>query len=77
MIAIDQLRGAIAARGLSQRKVAGILGITEATFYKKMKRGVFDSDEISALIDILQIDDPMRIFFADFGAQNAPSRTTP
>jgi transcriptional regulator with XRE-family HTH domain len=64
MIRTDKLRGIIAAQGLSQRKVAENLGISSNTFYSKMKKGIFDSVEIEALIDLLQIDDPIGIFFA-------------
>lgn len=68
MIATDKLRGVIAERGLSQRKLAEMLGMTEKTFYAKMKRGVFDSDEIDTMISVLEIEDPMKIFFARIGA---------
>lgn len=67
MIATEKLRGIIAERGLSQRKVAEKLGMTEKTFYTKMKKGVFDSDEMSAMIVILKINNPVEIFFADEG----------
>ena len=33
-------------------------------FYDKMKRGVFDSDEMEQMIDILGIENPVEIFFA-------------
>lgn len=49
MIATEKLKGIIAERGFSQRQVASELGITEKTFYTKMKRGVFDSAEMSAM----------------------------
>ena len=68
MIQTAQLKGIIAARGLSQRKVAKYLGITEKTFYDKMKKGVFDSDEISEIIAILDIKKPLDIFFTELGA---------
>ena len=64
MILTDELRGIIAKKGLSQRKVAKMLGIREATFYNKMKKGVFTSTEMNAMVDILDIDDPASIFFA-------------
>ena len=66
MVDTDKLRGIIAERGLSQRKVAKNLGISEKTFYIKMKNGVFDSDEMSKMGEILSIKDPARIFFAEF-----------
>ena len=65
MIDTSELRGIIAREGLSQRKVAAELGITQDTFYRKMKRGVFDSDEINQMITLLHIQDPVAIFFTN------------
>lgn len=65
MVRTDDLRGIIAKRGLSQSKMAGIIGVTPKTFYGKMKRGVFGSDEIYIMMKELQIDNPKEIFFAD------------
>jgi hypothetical protein len=65
MIRVNELRGRIYAKGYSQRKLAGMLGIAEKTFYLKMKRGIFGSDEIQKMIDILDIVNPVEIFFAD------------
>lgn len=67
MIATDKLRGIIAERGFSQREVADYLGMTPKTFYEKMKKGVFDSDEIEKMILHLGIDNPVDIFFANIG----------
>lgn len=64
MINTDKLRGIIAERRRSQEEVAKALKITPKTFYLKMKKGVFGSDEIEIMIDFLNIDDPMAIFFA-------------
>lgn len=64
MIDTNTLVGVIYSRGLTQSKVAKILGITPKTFYGKMKKGVFDSDEIEVMIDELQIENPIEIFFA-------------
>lgn len=63
MIRTDKIRGLIAERGLSQAKVAQELGMNENTFYRKMKKGVFGSDEIEEMIKLLKIDDPSSIFF--------------
>lgn len=71
MIRTDTLRGIIAEKGLSQRKVAEQLGITSNTFYSKMKSGVFDSKEMEAMIDILSIEHPLEVFFAPRVAQKA------
>lgn len=64
MIRVDELRGIIAKNKLSQAKVAIMLGIAPKTFYEKMSRGVFGSDEIEGMIRILNIDNPVEIFFA-------------
>lgn len=64
MIDVNALKGRIAEKGLSQAKLAHELGISPKTFYEKMKKGVFGSDEMECIIDILDIDDPARIFFA-------------
>ena len=63
MMNTDRLRGIIAEKGYSQRKIAAMLGMSEKTFYDKMKKGVFDSDEISEIIAILDIKKPLDIFF--------------
>lgn len=69
MIDTDKLRGAIAERGLSQRKVAKKLGISDKTFYEKMKKGVFSSAEMDAMITMLSLDNPLLIFFANHVSQ--------
>lgn len=65
MIRTDELKGIIAKNGLSQSKVAEAIGISPKTFYEKMKIGVFGSDEIQIMIDLLKIENPAEIFFAD------------
>lgn len=55
MVNTAVLRGLIAEKGLSQSDVAKKLGMTPKTFYAKMSKRVFDSDEIEAMINILQI----------------------
>lgn len=63
MIRVDKLKGIIVENGLTQKKVAEMIGITPKTFYEKMSKGVFGSDEIEIMIKELHIDDPMKIFF--------------
>lgn len=64
MIKTDELRGVIAKNGYSQSDIAKMIGVTPKTFYEKMKNGVFGSDEIQIMINNLQIEDPISIFFA-------------
>lgn len=64
MVNTAELRGIIAKNGKTQTDMAKILNITPKTFYVRMKKGVFGSDEIQTMIDVLHIENPMEIFFA-------------
>ena len=58
----NKLRGIIAEKGLTQERVAIAIGITPKTFYTKMKKGVFGTDEVMRIVDLLKIEDPASIF---------------
>jgi len=62
LVAVDKLRGIIAERGMSQSQVAKQLGMTEKTFYSKMKKGIFGTDEVEKMISLLSISNPIEIF---------------
>lgn len=64
MVDTNRLKGVIVSNGLTQEDVAKHLGMATKTFYLRMKKGVFGSDEIEKMIEYLNIDDPMAIFFA-------------
>lgn len=64
MINTDKLRGIMAEQHKTQQDVAEAIGISSKTFYTKMSKGIFGSDEIEKMIDFLDINDPMPIFFA-------------
>lgn len=63
MIRTDKLAGVIAEKGHTKADVAKAIGVTPDTFYRKMKIGIFGSDEIDAMIDFLDIQHPCEIFF--------------
>ena len=65
MINVKKLRGLMAEQGRSGKDMAAVIKKTPKTFYKKMQLGVFDSDEILAIIEYLAIKNPMEIFFAE------------
>ena len=65
MVDVNKLRGIIVERGLTGEKVAKLMNMSRKTFYLRMKDAKFNSDEMDKLIDILNIDDPMRVFFAN------------
>ncbi len=64
MIDVKNLRGIIVRNGYSQAQIASKIGITSNTFYRKMKAGIFNSEEMETMIDVLKIQDPASIFFA-------------
>jgi DNA-binding XRE family transcriptional regulator len=64
MVDTLKLKGVIVQNGKTQEDVANHLGIAPKTFYSKMKKRVFGSDEIESMIDYLKIEDPVSIFFA-------------
>jgi hypothetical protein len=65
MINVNKLRGRMAERGRSGQDMAKVIGKTPKTFYLKMKTGVFNSDEIEAMVKDLEIANPSEIFFAE------------
>lgn len=64
MIDTTALKAIIVSREMTQQEVARKIGITPKTFYSKMKNGVFGSDDMEKMIDILSIENPSEIFFA-------------
>ena len=64
MLNRNALRAEIVRNGLTQRDVAKIIGVSEKTFISRMKKGVFGTDEVEAMIKHLNIKDPTSIFFA-------------
>ncbi|MBP3277753.1 MAG: DUF739 domain-containing protein [Butyrivibrio sp.] len=64
MIKTGDLKAEIVRNNLSQKDVARMIGVTPKTFYDKMSKGVFGSDEIEIMIKELHIEDPIQIFFA-------------
>ena len=65
MVNVNKLRGLMAEKGRTGKDMAKVIKKTPKTFYHKMKIGVFDSDEILAMVDDLGIKNPLEIFFAE------------
>lgn len=56
----------IARKGMLKKDVAKALGIDVSTLYRKMEKdGDFSREEMAILIELLGIEDPKKIFFAD------------
>ena len=64
MVDTNRLKSVIVLNGKTQEDVAKHLGMSAKTFYTRMKKGVFGSDEMEKMVDYLHIDDPAYIFFA-------------
>ena len=63
MVDTNKLRGAIRERGLTIADAANIAEISAATMQRKLKSGVFGTDEIDKLVEGLKIKNPTEIFF--------------
>lgn len=64
MLDVNKLKAAIVASGLRQKDVAKALGITDRNFRYKLSKKKLYNTEIEILIDVLNIESPMEIFFA-------------
>lgn len=56
------LKAEMAKNGMTQQKLCEAIGMSPSTFIRKMKKGVFNSDEIVEMIEVLHISDPISIF---------------
>ena len=52
-------------KGVTRKEMCSKLGIDHSTFYRKCNgKSEFTQSEIQAIVDILQLESPMAIFFA-------------
>ncbi len=64
MVDTNEIKACIARKGTTQEAVAKACGMAPKTFYLKMKKGAFGTDEAEKMIDFLDIKNPAAIFFA-------------
>lgn len=64
MVDCRKIKALMVEHDLSGKEMARRIGIADKTFYKKLNKGVFTSDEMNKIVDILEIEDPAKIFFA-------------
>lgn len=64
MVLVNELRAEMVRKGFTQASLAAEIGVSPKTLSAKFKKGVFDSDEMQRMVDVLAIKDPARIFFA-------------
>lgn len=60
-----ELKAIIVRNGLTQKDVAKMLGIAPKTFYEKMKKGIFGTDEVKKMVSYLKIENPIDIFLSN------------
>ena len=75
MVNTDELRGIFAKNKKTQTDIAKMIGVTPKTFYLRMQKGVFGSDEIQIMINELNIENPMEVFFAQEVTQRVTIQT--
>lgn len=64
MVKVNELRGLMVARGYTQEQLAKKMGISSRTLSTRFRKGIFQSDEMELLIEILEIKNPSYIFFS-------------
>lgn len=61
----NRFKAQLALAGMTMRELAEKLDIDESTLYRKVNSGgSFTREEINKMIEILEIKEPMPIFFA-------------
>ena len=69
MINASKLRGLIVEKGYTLGRIAEIIEVTPKTMYERMAVGNFRLGEMDKLIDVLEISDPIPIFFTQLVTQ--------
>lgn len=65
MLNKNALRAKMVENGYNQSSLSEALGISSKTFYNRMQTGDFGAVEIKKMIELLNIQNPIEIFFAD------------
>ena len=65
MVNVNEIKVQMIRKKMTAQDVYTRLGISKKMWYDRMSKGRFNSDEMYALIKILDIDDPSAIFFAE------------
>lgn len=57
----------MALAGYNQKELSKEIGVSEQLLTRRLKTGVFRSDEIERICPVLHIEDPAQIFFCSNG----------
>lgn len=59
-----EFRAALARKGYTQKMLAHEIGMSEQSVGRKIKTGVFGTNEVTKILTVLDINNPGPIFFA-------------
>lgn len=62
MLDKNRLMAQMALKGITQGELCKRIEMSEATFIRKKKTGIFNTDEILKIVKVLDIDEPTEIF---------------
>lgn len=62
---VNLLKSYMVKAGYTQKELAKLLGISEQTLTRKLKKRVFGTDEAAKIVELLSIDDPKAVFFGE------------
>ncbi len=65
MILTNELKGKIVSKGFTQQDIAKYLGISTRTFNQRLQEEIVSFGQIFKMIKLLEIENPMSIFFAE------------
>lgn len=63
MLRTEKILGALAENGMTRKELAMELDMAPKTFYAKMKRRQFESNELETIVKILKIENPWETLF--------------
>jgi len=63
MLQVNELKAEFVRNNMTQKQVAKAIGISEQTLRRRFKTGIFGTDEIQKLTELLNLENPQYIFF--------------
>ena len=63
MADLNLLKSEIVKKGYTQRAFCEKIGMPQSTFSRRMKSGIFKTDEAAKIIEVLELENPGEIFF--------------
>ena len=65
MLNVNALKAEMVKNNYTQASLAEALGMSPRTFYNRLQTGDFGAIEIKKMIDLMNIKEPVPIFFAE------------